>query len=334
MPEHQHPLIDQFGRRHTSLRLSVTDRCNIRCTYCMPAEIVQFLPRPEILSFEELTRLARVFARLGVNKIRLTGGEPLVRKELPVLVSALREITAIEEIALTTNGMLLDGQAGSLKDAGLDRINVSLDTLDRAQFREITRRDGLPAALRGIAAARAAGFQDIRINAVAVQGLIESQIVPLAEFAREHQLTLRFIEFMPLNASGAWHDDDVLTGARIRKHLEQAIGPLIPVGRDEPSRPATEYRWASGNGRIGFINSVSEPFCDACNRLRLTADGKMRNCLFSHDEWDLRGPIREGASDESLQSIMLDCVAHKNRAHGIGSDGFEKPQRAMYQIGG
>ncbi len=334
MPDTPQSLIDRFGRVHTALRLSVTDRCNIRCHYCMPGELVQFLPRPEILTFEELTRVTRLFAELGITRIRLTGGEPLVRRELPTLVAALRRIAAIEEIALTTNGMLLDKQAVALRAAGLDRINISLDTLDRDQFRQITRRDGLQATLQGIAAAQDAGFEDIRINSVAVKGLIESQVVPLARFARQRDLTLRFIEFMPLNSTGDWSQDDVLTGARIRRLLEQSLGELVPVPRDDPSRPATDFRWASGQGRIGFINSVSEPFCGDCNRLRLTADGKIRNCLFSHEEWDLREPLRDGSGNTVLQAVIMDCVAHKKRAHGIGSEGFEKPQRAMYQIGG
>ncbi len=327
-------LIDSFGRVHTSLRLSVTDRCNIRCFYCMPHENVRFLPRPEILTFEELARLTELFARLGIDKVRLTGGEPLVRRELPRLVEKLRAISAIREITMTTNGMLLGDQAQALRDAGLDRINISLDTLDRLQFEEITRRDGLAAALEGIAAAREAGFEDLRINAVAVKGLIESQVVPLARFALENDLTLRFIEFMPLNAAGQWSDTDVLSGNHIRELLTTEFGELVPLPRDDVSQPATDYTHSGGRGRVGFINPVSEPFCSDCNRLRLTAEGKMRNCLFSHEEWDLRGPLRDGADEAELTRIIFESVSQKKQAHGIGTTGFEKPQRAMYQIGG
>ncbi len=327
-------LTDSFGRIHTSLRLSVTDRCNIRCFYCMPSEQVDFLPRPEILSFEELTRATRIFAGLGITKIRLTGGEPLVRKELPELIRQLRSIESIEEIAMTTNAILLDRLALPLKQAGLDRINVSLDTLDQKQFVEITRRDSLPQVIRGIDAAQQAGFQNLRLNAVAVKGLIEAQIIPLARFAIERRLKLRFIEFMPLNSTGRWSDSDVLTGARIRKIIEDSFGDLQPVERDDPAQPATDYRLPDGANTIGFVNSVSEPFCNACNRVRLTADGKIRNCLFSHEEWDLRNLFRSGATDAEVSRLIVDCVTQKKAAHGIGDEGFEKPQRAMYQIGG
>lgn len=334
MTDPANQLIDGFGRVHTSLRLSVTDRCNIRCSYCMPSEFVRFLPRPGILSFEELTRVARVFAGLGVDKIRLTGGEPLVRRDLHLLIRSLRGIDSVAEIALTTNATLLADQAGLLKQSGLDRINVSLDTLDPRQFRQITRRDGLQAALDGIAAAAAAGFRGTSINAVAVRGLIESQIVPLTRFALDHELTLRFIEFMPLNAEGDWTDASVLSGEEIRTVIEGRFGPLVPAPRPDPSRPAVDYRFAGGSGTIGFVNSVSQPFCQACNRLRITADGKIRNCLFSHQEWDLRERLRSGAADEELRAAIRQCVAAKKQAHGIGSAEFAKPARAMYQIGG
>jgi cyclic pyranopterin phosphate synthase len=327
-------LVDSFGRVHTALRLSVTDRCNIRCFYCMPSEEIEFLPRPHLLTFEELTRVVRVFASLGIRKIRLTGGEPLVRRDIPVLIRALRQIGGIEEIAMTTNAILLADRAAALRNAGLDRLNISLDTLDRQQFQEITRRDELPATLNGIAAALAAGFDDIRLNAVAVKGLIESQIDSLVEFAIGHQLTLRFIEFMPLNSSGRWHEDDVLTGRKIRAIIEQRFGQLIPVPCEDLSQPASAFRTRDGTAQIGFINSVSEPFCGNCNRLRLTAEGKLRNCLFSHAEWDLRGPLREGAGDDELESIILGSVASKRAAHGMGDGDFRKPERAMYQIGG
>lgn len=328
-----HGLVDGFGRLHTALRVSVTDRCNIRCFYCMPAENMPFLPRPELLTFEEIAEVVTVFASLGVTKLRLTGGEPLVRRDLPVLVRLLRQIAGIDEIAMTTNAMLLADKAVALREAGLDRLNISLDTLDRAQFREITRRDGLQAALDGIAAAQAAGFDDIRMNSVAAKGLIESQIVPLVDFALQRDLTLRFIEFMPLNATGKWDESDVLTGAQIRRVIEDAFGPLAPVAGSDPSQPATDYRTEQG-GRVGFINSVSQPFCEACNRLRLTAEGKIRNCLFSTTEWDLREPLRSGADRDALKTVIRECVRAKAKGHGIGTPEFVKPERAMNQIGG
>ncbi|MDG2013795.1 MAG: GTP 3',8-cyclase MoaA [Pirellulaceae bacterium] len=327
-------LLDSFGRSHTSLRLSVTDRCNIRCFYCMPSEQIEFLPRPEVLSFEELTRATRIFCQLGITKLRLTGGEPLVRRDLPELVRQLSEIPEIQEIAMTTNAILLERFAAELRAAGLHRINISLDTLDTQQFKEITRRDNLEDVMRGIQAAQEAGFEEIRLNAVAVKGLIESQIIPLTRFCLEHALKLRFIEFMPLNSSGRWSDEDVLTGAKIRNMIEQEMGELMPVQRLDPAQPASDFRLAEHDGSIGFINSVSEPFCQACNRLRLTADGKIRNCLFSEEEWDLRSLLRTEATDQQIQQAMLECVKNKKAAHGIGSADFQKPQRAMYQIGG
>lgn len=327
-------LIDSFGRVHTALRLSVTDRCNIRCFYCMPSEHVEFLPRPEILTFEELTTVTRIFSGLGIRKIRLTGGEPLVRKELPTLIRQLKAIETIDEIAMTTNAILLQRHAGDLREAGLDRINVSLDTLDRKQFESITRRDSLDDALLGIRAAQEAGFCDLRLNAVAVKGLIEPQIIPLVRFAVANGLALRFIEFMPLNSSGQWSDDDVLTGKKIRDLIQAELGELKPVVRNDPSQPATDFELESSGGRVGFINSVSEPFCGDCNRVRLTADGKIRNCLFSNEEWDLRSLLRSNATQQEIRDLIVDCVSNKRRAHGIGTSGFEKPKRAMYQIGG
>ncbi|HEX3871092.1 MAG TPA: GTP 3',8-cyclase MoaA, partial [Pirellulales bacterium] len=254
-------LVDSFGRLHTDLRISVTDRCNLRCFYCMPAEDVQFKPRDELLTFEEIERVARVAARMGVNKLRLTGGEPLVRREIWKLVELLRRAPGIDDIALTTNGLLLAEQAERLKDAGLDRLNISLDSLDRKTFEQIARRPGLDRVLDGIFAARKAGFDRIRLNTVAVRGLTEREIVPLVEFARRHQFELRFIEFMPLDADGRWKNADVLSGDEIRVTIENAIGPLEPLPVVEPSQPATDYRFVDGSGCIGFINPVTQPFC-------------------------------------------------------------------------
>ncbi len=300
----------------------------------MPSEDVPFMPRPDILTFEEITQVVRIFSQLGITKVRLTGGEPLVRKQLPVLIHQIASLDQIHEIALTTNGILLSRQAASLRRAGLERVNISLDSLDREQFTQITRRDELTRVLEGIQEAQRVGFEKIRINAVAVRGLIEKQIVPLASFCLENNLELRFIEFMPLNATGSWTSDDVLTGGKIRQIIEREFGTLTPIDRDNPSQPASRFVYASGKGRIGFINSVSEPFCNACDRLRLTADGKIRNCLFSHEEWDLREMLRSGATQHEIEHQIRDCVNKKKAAHGIGSPAFSKPERAMYQIGG
>jgi GTP 3',8-cyclase len=328
------PLIDGFGRRHTSLRISVTDRCNIRCFYCMPAEGVVFRPRDELLTFEEIERFVRALVPLGVNKLRLTGGEPLLRAELAELVRRLSAVEGVRDVALTTNGMLLDEQAEALKAAGLQRINISLDTLRDEVFKQISRRTGLDRVLAGIAAAQRAGFEKIRLNAVAIHGISESEIVPLAEFARARGLELRFIEFMPLDADHHWSSSQVLTGASIRAKLEEAFGPLVPAPRSDASQPALDFKSADGRGGIGFINPVSEPFCGDCNRLRLTAEGQVRNCLFSTVEWDARRLLRSGASDGELRSVVRDCVAAKAAAHGIGQREFHQPERAMYQIGG
>jgi cyclic pyranopterin phosphate synthase len=328
------PLVDGFGRVHTNLRISVTDRCNIRCFYCMPAENVRFKPRHELLTFEEMERFVRVVARLGVNKIRLTGGEPLVRHGLPLLVEKLREVPGIRDIALTTNGILLAEQAAELKAAGLGRLNISLDSLDRDTFFKISRREGLEQVLAGIFAAQRIGFRKIRLNAVAIRGITEPEIVPLGQFARQHNLELRFIEFMPLDADGNWDTDQVLSGARIRDVLEREIGPLVPLAVEDPSQPATDYAFADGIGRIGFINPVTQPFCQHCNRLRLTAEGQVRNCLFSTEEWDARAVLRGGGSEDELAELVRSSIGAKRAGHGINSDEFVKPLRAMYQIGG
>jgi cyclic pyranopterin phosphate synthase len=328
------PLTDSLGRTHTNLRISVTDRCNIRCFYCMPDENIRFKPRHELLSFEEIERFVRVAARLGVNKLRLTGGEPLVRADLPALVAKLASIEGIRDIALTTNGILLAEHAQALKDAGLGRVNISLDTLTEETFRRIARREGLDRVLEGIAAAKRVGFAQIRLNAVAIRGITEPEIVPLARFARDEQMEMRFIEFMPLDAEEQWQHDQVLSGEEIRRQIESAIGPLEPAPRPDPSQPASDFQYADGGGTVGFINPVSQPFCADCNRLRLTAEGQIRNCLFSTVEWDARAVLRGGGSDDDLAQLVRDCVLAKKPGHGIDSTDFIRPQRAMYQIGG
>jgi cyclic pyranopterin phosphate synthase len=333
------PLRDSFGRVHTDLRISVTDRCNLRCTYCMPLEVT-FKPREELLSFEEIARVARVAARLGIRTIRLTGGEPLVRRDVPELVKQLVAIEGIEEVALTTNGLLLADQAVALRQAGLARLNVSLDALREDVFEALARRRGLDDVLAGLAAAKRAGFEPgqgvaaIRINAVSIRGLTESEIVPLAEFCRREQFQLRFIEFMPLDAEGGWSKTQVLSGREVRELLERGIGPLVPLAAGDPGQPAIDYEWADGGGRVGFIDPVTQPFCDRCDRLRLTADGQFRNCLFSTTEWDVQAVVRGGGDDAEIAALLRACVAAKKAAHGIDTPAFERPARAMYQIGG
>lgn len=328
------PLIDGFGRVHTNLRVSVTDRCNIRCFYCMPAENVRFKPRRELLDFEEIARFVRVLAEMGVNKVRLTGGEPLVRHDLSVLVAMLAQVPGVRDIAMTTNGMLLAQQATALRKAGLKRLNISLDSLNPETFFKISRREGLDQVLEGIFAAQKVGFEKIRLNAVAIRGITEDEIVPLGHFAREHGMEMRFIEFMPLDADGAWDTEQVLSGAAIREVLEREIGPLVPLAVEDPSQPATDYAFADGRGQIGFINPVTQPFCHNCNRLRLTAEGNVRNCLFSTVEWDAREILRGGGSDDDLAALVAASIGAKRAGHGIDSDEFVKPARAMYQIGG
>jgi cyclic pyranopterin phosphate synthase len=300
----------------------------------MPDENVHFKPRSELLTFEEIERFARVAAGLGVNKLRLTGGEPLVRADLHVLVARLAQIEGIHDIALTTNGILLEEQAQALKDAGLTRVNISLDALSAETFRKIARRDGLDRVLAGIRAAKRVGFTKIRLNAVAIKGITEPEVVPLTQFAREHDMEMRFIEFMPLDAENNWQHDQVLSGEGIRSQIEEAIGPLEPASRPDPSQPATDFQFADGNGTVGFINPITQPFCEDCNRLRLTAEGQVRNCLFSTVEWDARAILRGGGSDDELAQLIRDCVRAKKPGHGIDNSDFVRPERAMYQIGG
>jgi len=300
----------------------------------MPDENVRFKPRDEILTFEEIERLVRIGAGRGINKLRITGGEPLVRAQLPMLISRLAKIPGIDDIAMTTNGILLADQAEALCQAGLKRLNISLDGLREETFERIARRPGLDQVLEGIAVAKQLGFEKIRLNAVAIAGISEEEIVPLGRFAREQQLELRFIEFMPLDAEGNWQREQVLEGNLIRQQLEDAFGPLLPADRHDRSQPAVDYLFADGKGMIGFINPVSEPFCGDCNRLRVTAEGQFRNCLFSHQEWDVRELMRGGRSDQEISTMLSECVAAKKTGHGIDSPDFEQPARAMFQIGG
>ncbi len=328
------PIVDSFGRIHNNLRVSVTDRCNIRCFYCMPADNVQFLPHKEILTFEEIVKSVGVMASMGVDRIRLTGGEPLVRKQLWRLIEMLVQIPGINDIALTTNGILLADQARQLRDAGLNRLNISLDTLNPKRFEQISRRKGLDRVLEGIAVAQDIGFDKIRLNAISIAGITENEAVPLARFAREKNLELRFIEFMPLDAEGNWDSSRVLDGDSVRRKIEDEFGELVEANRADPSQPAVDFDYTDGKQTVGFINPVSQPFCVSCNRLRMTAEGKIRNCLFSTAEWDLRTLLRAGASDLEIENLIRECVSSKKAGHGIDSDSFSRPQKSMYQIGG
>ena len=331
MPREQ--LVDGHGRRIGDLRVSVTDRCNFRCQYCMPAEGLPWLEREAVLRFEEIQRLVRVFASMGVTDLRLTGGEPLVRRDFPKLVAMLTKIDGLEDVSLTTNGYLLERDAAALVDAGVNRVNVSLDTLEKDRFFQITRRDSLAQVLRGLdALARHPEVHPIKVNAVALRDFTEQEAVPFAEFARSTAFQVRFIEFMPLDADRAWSLDQVLTGDELRAIID-AVYPLEELPR-EPSATARVFRFRDGQGEIGFINPVSEPFCSDCNRVRLTADGKLRTCLFSVNETDLRAPLRAGASDDEIAEVIRDAVWRKELKHHVGEKGFRQPPRTMSAIGG
>ena len=327
------PLRDSWGREIKSLRVSVTDKCNFRCRYCMPAEGLEWLERDELLSFEEIERLVRVLARMGVDEIRLTGGEPLVRRDLPTLVGMLAATPGVRDLSLTTNGVLLDRFAAPLVEAGLRRLNVSLDSLSHVRFAEITRRDALDRVLAGLAAAeRHPELRPIKVNCVAIKGFTEEEVPALAELARRKPYVVRFIEFMPLDADQAWRGDDVLTGGEIRALIEERW-PLEELPA-KASSTARRFRFADGAGEIGFVNPVSEPFCSTCDRIRLTADGQLRTCLFSRREWDLKTPLRDGSSDERLEELIRFAVAHKELKHKINDPGFVRASRSMSQIGG
>jgi len=328
------PLVDSWGRVHDNLRISVTDRCNIRCFYCMPETDVHFVRRSEILDFEEIERFVHIAVTLGIRKLRVTGGEPLVRRDLAVLIRRLSTIPGIEDLALTTNGVLLPQLAAPLYEAGLRRINVHLDTIDRARFLEITRRDEIHKVLAGLEACKQLGYSKIKLNAVAVKHLVEPDIVPLARYARENGFEVRYIEFMPLDAQNLWDRSKVLLADEIIATLGREIAPLVPVLDPDPRAPASEYQFSDGIGRVGFIASVSRPFCLNCNRLRLTADGKLRYCLFAVEEDDVKTLLRSGASDEAIVALIRRNVAGKWEGHEINSTRFVAPPRPMYSIGG
>ncbi len=324
------PLVDSFGRVHRDLRISITDRCNFRCTYCMPAEGMAWLPRSEVLSFEEIHRVARILVeRFGIESIRLTGGEPTIRAHLPRLVAMLSELGV--DLALTTNGATLRLVAQDLAAAGLTRINVSCDSLRPDRFAEITKRDSLAAVLDGIDAALEAGLDPVKLNVVAMRGVNENELVDFAIFGREKGVIVRFIEFMPLDAQQAWTKDQVLTYDEIRATIAKAF-PLKAMQRG--SAPAERFRYLDGKGEIGIIASVTQSFCSTCDRVRLTAEGGFRTCLFATEEQDLRALLRNGASDDELAAMVAQAVGGKWAGHQINQVHFIRPSKSMSQIGG
>ena len=327
------PLIDGHGRAIGDVRISVTDRCNFRCQYCMPAEGLPWLDRSALLTYEEIERLVRLLSSMGVHDVRLTGGEPLVRRELWRLVERLAAIPDVQDLSLTTNGYLLTRQVDQLVAAGLKRINVSLDALAPDRFFQLTRRDSLAQVLEGLEAAqRHPELRPIKINVVALKDFTEAEVLRFAEFARQNPYEVRFIEFMPLDADRAWTRDKVLPNAEIVAMID-AVYPLQPVGRERHGT-ARRYRFADGGGEMGFISPVTQPFCGDCNRIRLTAEGELRTCLFSMTETDLRDPLRAGATDAELEELIRDAVWRKELKHHVNDPGFVQPPRTMSQIGG
>ncbi|GHB61925.1 cyclic pyranopterin monophosphate synthase [Streptomyces viridiviolaceus] len=327
------PLVDGFGRVHTDLRVSLTDRCNLRCTYCMPAEGMDWLPRAELLTDDEIVRLVRIGTRrLGITEVRLTGGEPLLRRGLTGLVARLSSLDPAPELSLTTNGIGLARSAAALREAGLTRVNVSLDTLRPERYAAITRRDRIGDVLDGLSAARAAGLVPVKVNAVPVRGVNDDEIADLAAFAAEHGYRMRFIESMPLDAQGAWDRDRMVTAAEVLDRLGERFD-LVPVGH-RGHAPAEEWRIAGTRTVVGVIASVTRPFCGGCDRVRLTADGQLRNCLFATEESDLRALLRRGADDAVLEAAWRTSVAGKGAGHAIDSSGFRRPERPMSAIGG
>ena len=326
-------LVDGHGRAIGDVRISVTDRCNFRCQYCMPAEGLPWLQRDEILTYEEIERIVSLLASMGVHDVRLTGGEPLARRELWRLVEMLSPNPDIHDLSLTTNGYLLARQVEGLVAAGLKRINVSLDALAPDRFFQLTRRNSLKQVLEGLAAAeRHPELRPIKVNVVALKDFTEDEVVRFAEFARKHPYEVRFIEFMPLDGDRSWSRDRVLPNEEVRRLIHAAY-PLKDMGRE---RHGTSRRWefADGEGSIGFISPVTEPFCGDCNRIRVTAEGKLRTCLFSMTETDLRAPLRSGASDAELEQLIRDAVWEKELKHHVNDEGFVPPARSMSQIGG
>jgi len=329
----QPTLVDTQGRVVRDLRISVTDRCNLRCVYCMPAEGMPWLPREEILTYEEITRFSRIALGLGVTGVRLTGGEPTVRQDLPTLVRMLNDLAPDLDLSLTTNAVKLAAMADPLRDAGLKRVNVSLDTLDRARFQAIARRDRLSDVLAGLAAARRVGFTPIKINAVLMRGFNEDEAVPLARWGRDNGFEVRFIEWMPLDFQHGWSRDKLVPADQILAEIGAEF-PLEPFDDGDPSAPARRYRYRDGGGTVGVIASVTRPFCGHCDRIRLTADGQIRTCLFSLKEYDFRTAMRTGASDEQIVALLHAAILRKEPGHLINSPFFTQPDRGMSAIGG
>lgn len=325
-------LRDQFGRTIRNMRISITDRCNFRCIYCMPKDPV-WMKRNEILSFEEIARIARIAVDCGIQKIRLTGGEPTVRRGCPDLIRMLLGIEGLKDIGLTTNGYLLKELAGELWDAGLRRLNVSLDTRHGEKFHQIARRDGLEHVIAGLEEAERVGFRPLKVNMVVVKGFNDDEVADFALLARERPYEIRFIEYMPLDGDGAWKPEQVITAEEIMQSI-RSVHNVIPVEGQNPSDPARRYRFADGKGEIGIISSVSEPFCGQCDRVRLTADGKLRTCLFAVKETDLREAMRGGATDDDIAECFVQAVWRKEEGHMINRPEFQRPERAMYAIGG
>jgi cyclic pyranopterin phosphate synthase len=329
------PLVDSYGRRIKNMRISITDKCNFRCTYCMPAEGLPWLKKAEILTYEEITRISHVAVGIGIEQLRLTGGEPLVRRDVPDLVRQLRQIEGLHSLSLTTNGVLLKQQVQALAEAGLTRINVSLDSLSHEKFCQLTRRDQLDRVLEGLEELeKYPSIHPIKINAVAMRGFTEDEVTDFARLARRKAYVVRWIEFMPLDADQIWRKEDILTGSEIKAIIETAYGPLVPVMTGDPSETARRYTFSDGIGEVGFINPVSEPFCSTCDRIRLTADGQLRTCLFATEETDLRSAIRSGATDEDIVHILRLAVWHKELKHYIGDKRFKRANRSMSRIGG
>ena len=328
-------LVDSYGRRIKSMRISITDKCNFRCVYCMPAEGLPWLPRAEILTYEEITRLTRVAASIGIEQIRLTGGEPTVRRDLPELIRMLREIPGLRSLSLTTNGVLLTKLARPLAEAGLTRINVSLDSLARERFAQLARRDALEQVLAGLEELeKYPTIRPIKINAVAMRGFTEQEVLDFARFARRKPYVMRWIEFMPLDADQIWRKEDILTGGEIKAIIESEFGPLVPITTGDKAETARRYTFSDGIGEVGFINPVSEPFCKDCDRIRLTADGHLRTCLFALDETDLRAILRSDVGDTALEQAIREAVWHKELKHYIGDKRFRRSARSMSMIGG
>ncbi|MBC7309753.1 MAG: GTP 3',8-cyclase MoaA [Actinomycetales bacterium] len=328
------PLADRYGRVARDLRVSVTDRCNLRCTYCMPAEGLPWLPKPEMLTDDELIRLVGIFVGLGVTQVRLTGGEPLLRRSLVDLVARMAALEPRPKLALTTNGVGLERLAGPLAEAGLDRVNVSLDTIDREEFQALTRRDRLQDVEKGLAAAAEAGLTPVKVNAVAMRGINDGSVVEVLQWCIDRGYELRFIEQMPLDAQHMWQSTSMVTAEEVHARLSERFTLTALPEESRGSAPAERFLVDGGPATVGIIASVTRPFCGACDRTRLTADGQVRNCLFSRRETDLRGPMRDGASDEELAALINGEMWVKARGHGIGSDGFTQPDRPMSAIGG